>query len=143
MKSLGREPEDAIALLDNLQMTDTSRIEFEQFLQIMRELENKMIADKQAEEENEPKEATQQERQKYGVLLPRTGVHFLPDYKVVDFLRLLNDYRRKCEKGGELLEAKRAGLKFEDLRQKETLRQQQNMRQAQEQELVTVENAQR
>ncbi len=41
------------------------------------------------------------------------------------------------------MEAKRADLKFEDLRQKEALRQQQNMRQAQEQELITVENAQR
>ena len=41
------------------------------------------------------------------------------------------------------MEAKRAGLKFEDLRSKEALRQQQNMRQAQEQELITVENAQR
>jgi hypothetical protein len=34
-------------------------------------------------------------------------------------------------------------LKFDDLKSKETLRQMQNMRQAQEQELITVENAQR
>lgn len=42
-----------------------------------------------------------------------------------------------------LTEAVRAQLKFEDLRAKEMLRQLQNMRQAQEQELSTVENAQR
>ena len=42
-----------------------------------------------------------------------------------------------------LTEAVRAQLKFEDLRAKEMLRQLQNMRQAQEQELQTVENAQR
>ncbi len=76
-------------------------------------------------------------------MLPRTGVHFLPDNKVVDFLKLLNDYRKKCDKDGNLTEAKRAQLKFDDLQQKETLWQQQNMREAQEQELVTVENAQR
>jgi|TARA_B110000285_G_C14527634_1_gene339359 hypothetical protein len=40
-----------------------------------------------------------------------------------------------------LPEARRAQLKFEDLRNKEMLRQLQNMRQAQEQELVTVEGA--
>jgi hypothetical protein len=40
-----------------------------------------------------------------------------------------------------LPEARRAHLKFEDLRNKEMLRQLQNMRQAQEQELVTVEGA--
>ena len=40
-------------------------------------------------------------------------------------------------------EARRAILKFEDLKGKEMLRQLQNMRSAQEQELVTVETAQR
>ena len=42
-----------------------------------------------------------------------------------------------------LTEARRAALKFEDLRNKEMLRQLQNMKQAQEQELITVESAQR
>ena len=42
-----------------------------------------------------------------------------------------------------LSEAKRAQMKFNDLKNKEMLRQLQNMRQAQEQELVTVERAQR
>ena len=40
-----------------------------------------------------------------------------------------------------LPEARRAKLKFEDLKNKEMLRQLQNMRQAQEQELITVEAA--
>jgi hypothetical protein len=40
-----------------------------------------------------------------------------------------------------LPEARRAQLKFEDLKNKEMLRQLQNMRQAQEQELITVEAA--
>jgi hypothetical protein len=90
-----------------------------------------------------PKEGSLEERNKYGCLLPRTGVHFLPDSKVVDFLRLLNDYRKKCCKEMNLTEARRAALKFEDLKNKEMLRQLQNMKQAQEQELITVESAQR
>jgi hypothetical protein len=40
-----------------------------------------------------------------------------------------------------LPEARRAQLKFEDLKNKEMLRLLQNMRQAQEQELITVEAA--
>jgi hypothetical protein len=42
-----------------------------------------------------------------------------------------------------LPEARRAQLKFDDLKNKEMLRLLQNMRQAQEQELITVEAAQR
>lgn len=70
-----------------------------------------------------PREGNVHERNKYGCLLPRTGVHFLPDSKVVDFLRLLNDYRKKCCKEMNLTEARRAALKFEDLKNKEMLRQ--------------------
>lgn len=58
MKSLGREPEDAANLLQQMNLSDEHQIDFELFLKLMRELENKMIADKQAEEDNEPKEAT-------------------------------------------------------------------------------------
>lgn len=38
-------------------------------------------------DEETPLEASAEERTKYGSLLPRTGVHFLPDSKVVDFLK--------------------------------------------------------
>lgn len=39
------------------------------------------------QQEIDPIEGTLEERNKFGVLLPRTGVHFLPDSKVIDFLR--------------------------------------------------------
>ena len=39
------------------------------------------------------------------------------------FFRLLNDYRRKCCTEMNLTEARRAHLKFEDLKNKEMLRQ--------------------
>lgn len=128
---------------------------FEEFLCIMKNLENRLVASKHGEingveevpyQEDPnahlmPPEGTMEERNKYGCLLPRTGVHFLPDSKVVDFLRLLYDYRKKCVKEMNLTEARRAALKFEDLKNKEMLRQLQNMKQAQEQELITVESA--
>lgn len=50
---------------------------------------------------------------------------------------------RNERKRVSFLKLKGRGNKFEDLKEKETLRQQNNMRSAQEQELLTVENAQK
>lgn len=143
MKSLGRDPQEAIDLLEELDFDPNGQMSFEEFLRIMKNLENRLVASKQDElvaqgaqgpdggammmgEQNDPnmipKEGSLEERNKYGSLLPRTGVHFLPDSKVVDFLRLLNDYRKKCCKEMNLTEARRAALKFEDLKNKEMLR---------------------
>jgi len=74
------------------------------------------------DEEIEPLEGNVKDRNKFGALLPRTGVHFLPDSKVIDFLKLLNDYRRKMCSEMNLSEARRAQLKFDDLKNKEMLR---------------------
>lgn len=138
MKSLGRDPQEAIDLLEEMDFDPNGLMSFEEFLRIMKNLENRLVASKQGElnanqdggmglvpgaDDMAPKEGNLEERNKYGCLLPRTGVHFLPDSKVVDFLRLLNDYRKKCCKEMNLTEARRAALKFEDLRNKEMLRQ--------------------
>lgn len=141
MKSLGRDPQEAIDLLEELDFDSNGQMSFEEFLRIMKNLENRLVASKQDEmmggqggpdgmgdqmmgdPNMAPKEGSLEERNKYGCLLPRTGVHFLPDSKVVDFLRLLNDYRKKCCKEMNLTEARRAALKFEDLKNKEMLRQ--------------------
>ena len=58
----------------------------------MKQLENRMVRsgdneDGAGDEDSFPLEASLEERNKYGCLLPRTGVHFLPDSKVVDFLK--------------------------------------------------------
>lgn len=57
----------------------------------MKTLENKLVSNKNQDENintmQVPEEATLEERMKYGALLPRTGVHFLPDSKVIDFLK--------------------------------------------------------
>lgn len=134
--SLGRDPEEANDLVAGMDLAD-QRLSFAEFLKIMKALESRLTAQTEKaaedqEEELEPIEGTLEERNKFGALLPRTGVHFLPDSKVVDFLRLLNDYRKRCCTEMNLPEARRAQLKFDDLKNKEMLRLLQNMRQAQE-----------
>ena len=88
--SLGRNPEEANELVDGMQLTD-QRLSFMEFLLIMKTLESRLTSkdDKleDQEEQLEPIEGTLEDRNKFGALLPRTGVHFLPDSKVVDFLR--------------------------------------------------------
>ena len=92
MKSLGRDPDEAQELVEGLQLDSDNRLSFEEFLKIMKNLENRLVAGKQEdagddEEDLDPVEGTLEDRNKFGALLPRTGVHFLPDSKVVDFLR--------------------------------------------------------
>lgn len=142
MQSLGRDPQEAIDIVEELNFDPFGTINFEEFLRIMKSLENRLggnvnqdegiaLSSQEMQEPGSVVEGDQNlisqqndmaERTKYGCLLPRTGVHFLPDSKVVDFLRLLNDYRKKCCKEMNLTEARRAALKFEDLRNKEMLR---------------------
>ncbi len=73
-----------------MQLSD-DRMSFMEFLKIMKALETRLTAkEEQVEDEDEhlePIEGTLEDRNKFGALLPRTGVHFLPDSKVVDFLR--------------------------------------------------------
>ena len=92
MKSLGRDPNEAQELVEGLQLDTDNRLSFEEFLKIMKNLENRLVANKNEEQDDneedlDPVEGTLEDRNKFGALLPRTGVHFLPDSKVVDFLR--------------------------------------------------------
>ena len=99
MRSLGRDPNEAVELMTSLDVNATGatedgsdvRINFEDFLKLMKNLENRLVAGNgEGNMDNEdfsPREATMDERTKYGPMLPRSGVHFLPDPKVVDFLK--------------------------------------------------------
>lgn len=58
-------------------------------------------------------------------------------------MRLLEEYRRKCEEEGNYSEAKKSKSKFEELLKKETIRQKNNIRAAQEHELQNIEAAQK
>ena len=70
-------------------------------------------------------------------------INIAADSKVLDFLRLLEEYRRKCEDEGNYSEARKARAKFDELLKKETARQRNNIRAAQEQELLNIEAAQK
>lgn len=97
MRSLGRDPNEVVDLMQSLEVAAAAedsdgRINFEEFLKLMKSLENRLVSgggegaiDNDAD--FSPREASMEERNKYGSLLPRTGVHFLPDPKVVDFLK--------------------------------------------------------
>ena len=88
MRSLGRDPEEANDLIANFRTQQPGKMNFEEFLRIMKVLENKLIESKKAENElDSPNEPTDDDKNRYGSLLPRTGVHFLPDSKVIDFLK--------------------------------------------------------
>ena len=94
MRSLGRDPDEAMELLQSLEISagkedSNGQINFEDFLKLMKSLENRLLTNGGQDENEElsPREASLEERTKYGSLLPRTGVHFLPDSKVVDFLK--------------------------------------------------------
>jgi len=70
-------------------------------------------------------------------------ISIAPDSKVLDFLRLLEEYRRKCEDEGNYAEARKSASKFEELLKKEIARQRNNIRAAQEHELANIEAAQK
>ena len=76
------------------------------------------------------------QRKEYQRTSSQKGViNISPDSKVLDFLRLLEEYRRKCEEEGNYAEARKAKSKFDELLKKETQRQKNNIRAAQEHEL--------
>jgi hypothetical protein len=74
-----------------------------------------------------PKPASDKERRLYGAMLPKQGVYFLPQLKVVDFIRVLHNYKRQCIKEGKLAEVKNTKKKINELRNKEMLHQLTNM----------------
>ena len=49
----------------------------------------------------------------------RGMINVTADSKVLDFLRLLEEYRRKCEEQGNYAEARKSRSKFEELLKKE------------------------
>jgi hypothetical protein len=112
MDSLNRNREEVQELIEEFGFgRDTGKISFDEFIVLMQALEKRIISNEdddhpvpegegegqlvEMEDHESPRSATEEERAQYGSLLPRTGVHFLPDTKVIDFLKLLDDYRKK------------------------------------------------
>jgi Ca2+-binding EF-hand superfamily protein len=135
MQSLQRDPQEAKDLLQNIRnqnpnQTDHQRVSFDEFIQLMQHVENKLAKD-------DPNGNQQMDWNKNSQGI----ISITADNKVLDFLRLLEEYRKKCEIEGNYQEAKKAAGKFEELLRKETIRQKNNIRAAQEQELQNIEAA--
>lgn len=77
-----------------------------------------------AKDDNNNQNKTDLNKQSQGI------ISITADNKVLDFLRLLEEYRKKCEIEGNYQEAKKAAGKFEELLRKETIRQKNNIRAA-------------
>ena len=123
MNSLQRDPSEAKELLRQIDPNHEDFITFDQFLLMMQQIENKII-------KTDPNQGA---RQDFQHSTSQKGVISIsPDSKVLDFLRLLEEYRRKCEDEGNYAEAKKARAKFDELLKKETVRQKNNIRTAQE-----------
>ena len=43
------------------------------------------------------------DKRKYGALLPKSGVYFLPDERIVAFLRIMNEVRKRSEANGNYM----------------------------------------
>jgi len=54
------------------------------------------------------------DKKKYGALLPKTGVYFLPDEKVLGFLKIMNALRVHGENTGDYGKAKLMKMRFEE-----------------------------
>jgi|TARA_B110000285_G_scaffold228385_1_gene291291 Fe-S-cluster formation regulator IscX/YfhJ len=133
MQSLQRDPEEAKSLLMQIRQeiaenqeegapeTDPETITFEDFLRMMEQVENNLAKD-------DPHNLN---RQNFIRQSSQNGIiNISADNKVLDFLRLLEEYRKKCEIEGNYQEAKKARGKFDELLRKETIRQKNNIRAA-------------
>ena len=131
MQSLQRDPEEAKSLLTQIWQSEgmnetTENISFDEFIKRMEHVEKKLAKD----------DPNNLNRQEFIRQSSTNGViNISADSKVLDFLRLLEEYRKKCEIEGNYQEAKKARGKFDELLRKETIRQKNNIRAAQEQEL--------
>lgn len=85
----------------------------------------------------------EQDKRKYGALLPKIGVYFLPDERIVAFLKIMNEIRKRYEGIGDYMMANKFKKIFDRWSDDEQNRQSHNMRIAQQRELVNIENAQK
>lgn len=135
MGSLQRDPNEVRDFINNF----GAQISFDQFIELMQQVENKIVSNDQ-----EPVAHQQEQKSEQLQAQANQGItNIQADTKVLDFLRLLEEYRRKCEEQGNYSEAKKSRAKFEELLRKETQRQKNNIRAAQDQELQNIEAAQK
>jgi hypothetical protein len=114
MGSLQRDPDEVRDYFDSL----GAQISFDMFLNLMQQVENQIVNN------NQEVPTTNQQPNSDQLQAPTSEAitNIKADTKVLDFLRLLEEYRRKCEEQGNYSEAKKSRSKFEELLRKETQR---------------------
>jgi hypothetical protein len=63
------------------------------------------------------------DKKKYGALLPKTGVYFLPDERIVAFLKIMDFVRKRKEEEGNYMMANKFKKIFDRWSQDEQHRQ--------------------
>jgi len=126
LTNLNKDPQIIESLLEKDSQTEIS---FAEFVELLENLEEEPKEDL-LEEAEEPQDFEEESI---------AG----PYEKVLDFLRLLEEYRKKCEEDGNYTEANKAKAKYDELKKKETLRQLNSIRSTQEKELQEIENSQK
>jgi hypothetical protein len=116
MSSLQRDPAEIREFIENLDPNSAGNISFDEFIDLMQQVENRIV--KQGGSSS-PAAITNDHQLQQAV--SRGGlINIQADSKVLDFLRLLEEYRRKCEEQGNYAEARKSRSKFEELLRKET-----------------------
>jgi len=128
-------------------------VDFNDFLEIVCKLEKQTKEEKgdmpplpkESKEERKKKRAQKSPDQKNPYKGKKQDDYIVvkPDYKVIDFMRILEEYRIQCEQKGNYQEAGQAQAKFEELRVKESQRQKNALLAEQEKELQMIESAQK
>jgi len=132
--SLNHDAGEAKILMERLYRKNENKLTFDQFTNIILELESNV--NERNIDQSKKSTATLNSSAKENNAVE-------PDNKVIDFLKLLEEYRKKCESEGDYAEAKKARAKFDELKKKESIRQQNNIRSMQDQELHSIESAQK
>jgi len=116
MSSLQRDPSEIKEFIENIDPNHAGFISFDEFIDLMQQVENKIV--KQGSSNSGLAVTNDQQLQQ---AVSRGGlINIQADSKVLDFLRLLEEYRRKCEEQGNYAEARKSRSKFEELLRKET-----------------------
>jgi len=84
----------------------------------------------------------EEDKKKYGALLPKSGVYFLPDERLNMFLSVVREIKKKYEAQGEYQMIDRYTKLLERYRKDEEHRLLHNMKVAQLNELANIERAQ-
>jgi len=90
MGSLQRDPAEVRDFIENIDPNSDGRISFDEFLHLMQQVEDRIVKNGLESHKQVP-DSSFKEGSARGV------IKISADDKVLDFLKLLEEYRRKCE----------------------------------------------